>query len=209
MPSATSGAVPVRFRDRLLDDYRPTTISATTALAAASRVVSGEIRNLVLTGPTGVGKTHLAAGISHAISDLRRAEYEGLVAAREADPDGRYPRPWDAPTWVNVADAIVRMRLEFDRPLADRTITNLVLSLHYDRGLVVLDDLGREKTSDWTGEVVFALVNARYEAMLSTVVTTNLTSTELAESRYWPVISRLAEDGDLVRIDAPDRRLTR
>jgi DNA replication protein DnaC len=76
-------------------------------------------------------------------------------------------------------------------------------------GLVVLDDLGREKVTDWTGEVVYTLVNGRYEAMLPTVVTTNLTRSDLAESAYWPAISRLAEDGALVAIEAEDRRLRR
>jgi DNA replication protein DnaC len=73
----------------------------------------------------------------------------------------------------------------------------------------VLDDLGREKVTDWTGEVVYTLVNGRYEAMLPTVVTTNLTRSDLAESAYWPAISRLAEDGALVAIEAEDRRLRR
>jgi hypothetical protein len=44
---------------------------------------------------------------------------------------------------------------------------------------------------------------------LPTIVTTNLTGAELASSPYWPVISRLAEDGELVRIDASDYRLSK
>jgi len=202
---------PQRFADRSIEGYEPVTASAARALAAARRMVSGEIANLVLAGPTGVGKTHLAAAVANAIDATLSGEYRERLASAEAaharGEDVRFPRVPNVPAWLNVADALVRMRLEFDRPLDDRETTGTVLTLHHFRGLLVLDDLGRERTSDWTAEVVYALVNARYEAQLRTVVTTNLTSAELAESPYWPAISRLAEDGELVRIDAPDRRL--
>ena len=75
--------------------------------------------------------------------------------------------------------------------------------------LLVLDDLGREKISDWTGELVYSLINSRYEGRLLTVATSNLTPVELRASGYWTAISRLAEDGALVDITAPDRRLRR
>jgi hypothetical protein len=43
--------------------------------------------------------------------------------------------------------------------------------------------------------------------MLPTIASSNLSPAELAASGYWPVVSRLAEDGALVRIEAPDRRI--
>ena len=95
-----------------------------------------------------------------------------------------------------------------DAPLDDRDAAAAVRALRRHPALVVLDDLGREKASDWTGELVYALVNARYENKLPTLVTSNLSPSELVASPYWPAISRLAEDGALVKIEAPDRRLT-
>src|SRR5438552_5988281 len=51
---------PLRFRERRLDAYQPVTSSAKRGLEAARRFVSGELGSLVLAGPTGVAKTHLA-----------------------------------------------------------------------------------------------------------------------------------------------------
>lgn len=194
---------PRLFRDHTLADYAPETDHQRQALEAADALVGGSIRNLVLVGPPGRGKTHLAAGIVAAIA---RRELDAHAAALASMGD-RYPAPPDLPRWLNVADAIVSMRMEFSTPAYDRSATNELLGGRTYSGLLVLDDLGRERTSDWTGEVIYALVNARYESMLPTVVTSNLTPAELAESPYWPAISRLAEGGRLVVVDGPDRRL--
>ena len=73
----------------------------------------------------------------------------------------------------------------------------------------MLDDLGRERISEWTGELLYVVVNDRYERGLPTIATSNLTVEELVAAGYWPAISRLAQDGRLVEIKAPDQRLRR
>lgn len=179
---STTSTIPARFRDKTLEDYDGTISPSTAkALAAARRMEAGEIKSLVLIGAAGVGKTHLAAGV------MRRLGGE----------------------WQNVAELIVGMRADMDRVADDRQYQWRPNELRRERRLVVLDDLGREKISDWTGETIYSLVNARYEAMLPTLVTSNLTPEQLVANGYWPAISRLAEDGVLVRVEAPDRRLAR
>jgi len=207
--------LPVRFRDRTLDTFE----GSPTAAAAARRLATGQITNLVLSGPTGVGKTHLAAGIARLWWEREWQQFERKRGAERLERDAEIAAlvPWErirwrvrqpeAPVWVNVAEAMSNLRSEIggdERP-AEESLRRL-----RDHGsLVVLDDLGREKVSDWTSEVVYVLVNCRYESMVPTVVTTNLTGAELAASSYWPVISRLAEGGGLIRIEAADRRLRR
>lgn len=199
---SVNNVIPLRFREATVDGYEPTTGSQRLARKAALNVIDGLTRNLVLIGPPGVGKTHLAAAI---IATRSQREWDAWNLASEGAE--RVPTVPPAPAWANVADLIVRLRMEMDLPPDDREGRDLAYRLRTCKGYVVLDDLGREKVTDWTGELVYSVVNARYESRLPTIVTSNLTPDDLTTSPYWPAISRLAEDGALVRISAADHRL--
>ena len=74
--------------------------------------------------------------------------------------------------------------------------------------VLLLDDLGKERSTDWAQEVLFQLFDWRYANRLPTVVTTNETIPELAK-RYPAIASRLADAGlsHVVHNRAPDWRL--
>src|SRR5277367_5455715 len=59
--------------------------------------------------------------------------------------------------------------------------------------LLHIDDLGAEKRSDWVLEQLYALINERYEAQQSILVTTNLDEPELKEQIGNRTVSRLVE----------------
>lgn len=76
-------------------------------------------------------------------------------------------------------------------------------------GLLVLDDLGVAKNSEWTEEINYRLINHRYERELPTLITSNVPPRDLAAALGARVASRLTEMADRVVLAGPDRRLHR
>lgn len=104
---------------------------------------------LLLTGPYGSGKTHLAA----AIANYRVTEY-GEQAMLITIPDLLdHLRSTYAP------DSEVRYDDLFDQVC--------------DAPLLILDDLGAESATNWAKEKLYQLFNHRYVRRLPTVITTN------------------------------------
>lgn len=80
------------------------------------------------------------------------------------------------------------------RPDGPETVDSLA-----DAPLLVLDDLGIEKRSEWTDERLYAIVNRRWRYERPTIVTSNLTPDQLSEHVTERVWDRLV-NGDAVRL---------
>lgn len=75
--------------------------------------------------------------------------------------------------------------------------------------LLILDDLGVERKSEYMQETVYKIINARYVAGLPVIVTTNLTPDELtkpADVNYARTYDRLLERCLPIKVDGPSRR---
>ena len=137
--------------------------------------------SLLIAGPTGTGKTHQGYGAVRAL--LTRG-----VRLR-----------WEATTSADL-HARLRPRAGHDGERELQTLARCPLLL--------LDDLGAAKTSEWTEELTYRLINHRYEHMLPTLITTNLPTTELRTALGDRVASRIAEMTERVILTGPDRRRT-
>lgn len=76
--------------------------------------------------------------------------------------------------------------------------------------LLILDDLGAERKSEYMQEIVFNVIDARSRAHLPVIVTTNLTRPELgnpADMAYKRIYSRVLERCLAVEVDGNDRRM--
>jgi DNA replication protein DnaC len=135
--------------------------------------------SLLLLGVTGVGKTHEAYGA------LRHIACAGIRSAWRATP---------------AADlyALLRPRHNVDSESEFRKFA--------DARLLLIDDLGAAKTSEWTEEINYRLINHRYEHELPTVITSNLTPKELSGVLGERVFSRLSEMCERIVLKGHDRR---
>ncbi|HEU4977818.1 MAG TPA: ATP-binding protein [Solirubrobacteraceae bacterium] len=76
-----------------------------------------------------------------------------------------------------------------------------------DVDLLHVDDVGAERTSPWVLEQLYAIVNARYEAERSIVITTNLERDALVEQITERTVSRLEEMCEVIPLFGADARL--
>lgn len=82
--------------------------------------------------------------------------------------------------------------------------------LHYmiDDQFVMIDDLAKNKSNEWREEVIFDLINTRYNSMLPTVFTSNLKPNEIYEKYHPRISSRLfAAENTIIQLhDGDDLR---
>ena len=72
--------------------------------------------------------------------------------------------------------------------------------------LLVIDDLGKEKVTEWNREKLFEIVNARYENYLPIVITSNCTPRELEVNLGTATFSRLCEICKGIVMNGEDHR---
>ena len=75
--------------------------------------------------------------------------------------------------------------------------------------LLILDDLGVERKTEYMQEMVYKIVNARYVAGAPVIVTTNMSTDELAKPAdigYARTYDRLLEKCLPIKVDGPSRR---
>jgi len=73
-------------------------------------------------------------------------------------------------------------------------------------GLLILDDFGAERTTDFVLEAIERIIDARYRAMKPMLVATNLTIAQILERYGDRALSRWAHDGRIVELRGRDRR---
>ncbi|XUZ27030.1 ATP-binding protein [Streptomyces sp. RMIT01] len=162
----------------VLDWVRKVTEAAVAPSRGARRqVTTGP--SLLMAGVVGAGKTHQAYGAI-------RALVESGIGVR-----------WRATT---AADLYADLR---PRPGGD---SERELAAVSRCPLLIIDDLGAAKASEWVEETTYRLVNRRYNLMLPTLITTNLAIKDLRSYLGDRVASRLAEMTTRVEFEPLDRR---
>ncbi|HEX4309481.1 MAG TPA: ATP-binding protein, partial [Acidobacteriaceae bacterium] len=150
--------IPARYEHCSLESYDASFHGADRSLAAAylmaRRFVDGypattEGRGLLLTGSIGVGKTHLAAGILQAL--IVEKSVHGL--------------------FCDYRELLKEIQHSYNPQVA--TTEMEILQPVFDAEVLVLDELGASKPTDWVWDTVALVLNTRYNDKRTTIITTN------------------------------------
>lgn len=141
-----------RFRGRTFASFDPKrdmeAFKICQAYANDEKLRERTRNGLLIAGGYGSGKTHLAAAVSNALADRGISVMFG--------------------TSITHFDNI---RNEFENAGQNKYLARMKTI-----DVLVIDDLGKEKKSDWTKQTLFDVINHRYEHKMPTIITTNLVS---------------------------------
>lgn len=136
-------------------------------------------KGLILYGSVGTGKTYYAACIGNALIDR---DYTVLMT--------------NFATLVNKLQGMFEGKQEY------------IASLNR-YSLLIIDDLGAERKSEFMQEQIFNIIDARYRSGLPMIITTNLSAEELKkpqEVAYARIYDRILERCHPVKVDGGSRR---
>jgi DNA replication protein DnaC len=150
--------IPRRYEHCSLESYEANFPSSHRSLGAAhlrarkfveSYPLETAGTGLLLTGSIGVGKTHLAVGILQA-----------LVAERGATG-----------LFFDYRDLLKQVQHSYNRQVSATELE--ILAPVFEAEVLVLDELGASKPTDWVWDTVAHILNTRYNDRRTTIITTN------------------------------------
>lgn len=136
------------FTQKRFETFTPHTPRLQEALQRAVLFTTNPVGWLLVVGPHGCGKTHLAAATANACLEA------GFVVL-----------------FASVPDLLDHLRATF-APSSTQSYSDL-FSCMRTADVLVLDDLGTQHGSPWADEKLFQLFNHRYDASLPTVIATS------------------------------------
>lgn len=145
---------------------------------------------IFLTGEVGAGKTHAAAALlANAFAIERIPENIGLQGQVK---------------WILVPELLLNIRESF----SGKSESERELVMQYIKpAILVMDDLGIEKVTDWSTSTLYLIIAKRLDNMKTTIITSNLTFQQLEE--WEPRIASRLYMYAKINVGDVDRRVDR
>jgi DNA replication protein DnaC len=156
----TRAQIPRRYEHCTLESFEPGFGRAVNKTYEAAHLLARKFvenyspsdksgTGILLTGTIGVGKTHLAVGI-----------LQSLVAERGATG-----------LFYDYRDLLKQVQNSYNQKVNETELE--VLRPVFEAEVLVLDELGASKPTDWVWDTVAHILNTRYNDRRTTIITTN------------------------------------
>lgn len=162
--------IPMKYRDTKIDDFVLTESNKkiiNKLVKYAENFNDHKDKSILLTSGVGTGKTMLACYI---LKTILHAGFSGEI--------------------VTTIDMLDKIRQSYNPSTnADTTYINKLCNID----LLILDDIGTEKMTDWAYERIYKVINHRYTSNKATLFTTNCDLRQLLDILGERMVSRIAE----------------
>ena len=179
LSSLVDQELPKRYRGKTCANL----VGQDEAVESALKVVSTG-RSVFITGEQGRGKTHLGVGLARALIESGRVPLSDFK-------------------FLPSVEFFLELKEAMDSKIPERDI----IAKYAYVTLLVFDDIGAEKISDWSRQVFYTLIDRRYRSMLQTIITSNKSLGQIAELIDDRISSRIVEMGAVIQMEGEDWRL--
>lgn len=177
-----SAKVPERYIDKSLDNFiqfkQPEAYKTAKTFLQKWDEVKAKGRGIIFVGDVGTGKTHLSFAV---FNDLVRRGVSGLA--------------------VTVPDLMDELRPRSEEKQIEQLEALKTVEI------LLLDDLGAQRNTPWVTERLFIIINARYNNLKPTIITSNSKLEELDKVDGWKrIVDRISEMCRPVKMEGPSFR---
>ncbi len=197
---------PKRLITASFDNYLAKTKQQQEAVDVCRKYTIGQIEQgigLFLYGAYGAGKSHLSVATVRNLLEQTPEVFGTRTREGQIYHADQQEYSGIKCSFFSVVDLLDAMRPGNE---AKKELGDWYFHRAKSDDLVVLDDIGAERATEWVEERLYAIIDARYRMERATIFTSNLSEKQLQDQLGGRIVSRIFEMTDQVPVIGPDHR---